>query len=265
MEERVMVSFRLVSLAALALGMLATPQGRSDEHARRDRPATSRPVTGPANLSYVVYSLDELGTDPDFGAWVAETIPEVIAPGTWKGPGVLRFYAPRNILVVSHTAAVQTQVRGFLTDVKKSLPRGEERRHALKTPPRDQAVAPAEYLTSLPVKASDPVPEQPRAYPVPAPGRPPKHLFHFIIRYEGQGIIDNNVVQALKTQYGAASKEAESKESGATPAAGSGMPIAVSPLPPAAVKTDSQPTLCPAANKAEKEDKKTDKKDEKQP
>src|SRR5262249_21060124 len=36
----------------------------------------------------------------------------------------------------------------------------------------------------------------------PAPQQPPKHLFHFIIRYEGDGIIDSNVVEFMKAQLG---------------------------------------------------------------
>ena len=38
------------------------------------------------------------------------------------------------------------------------------------------------------------------SYPVPAPARPPKHLFHFIIRYEGNGVVDENVVKAVQAQ-----------------------------------------------------------------
>jgi len=78
--------------------------------------------TDAGDRCYKIYSLDEMGDDPGFGAWIASTIPEVIASGTWKGPGVIRYYAPKNILVVCHTAAVQAKVDAFLKDVKKSQP-----------------------------------------------------------------------------------------------------------------------------------------------
>src|SRR5438309_2051545 len=52
--------------------------------------------------------------------------------------------------------------------------------------------------------------EQHLTYPVPAASRAPKHLFHFIIRYEGEGIVDGNVADVLKAQLG--KKEKEEKE-----------------------------------------------------
>jgi hypothetical protein len=266
MEERLMVVFRFVGLAALtlALGSLAAAQGRSGEPTLPDSQAASPAgsARAPSNLAYVLYSLEDLGADPDFGRWVSETIPEVIAPGTWKGPGVLRYYAPRNLLVVSHTPAVQAQVRGFLKDVKKSLARGDGGNPAGPTAPvRDRAVAPAEYRAPLLLRAADPVAEQPLAYPVPAPARPPKHLFHFIIRYEGQGIIDDNVLKAIKTQYGANTKEAGGKEAGTTPAATAA----------SSVSSTAAPALIPPpppnniAKEAKKEDKKSDKKEDQGP
>jgi hypothetical protein len=42
------------------------------------------------------------------------------------------------------------------------------------------------------------MPEASTAYPVPAQARSPKHLFHFIIRYEGEGLVDDNIVKAMK-------------------------------------------------------------------
>jgi hypothetical protein len=253
-----MVRFRFAGLAALALATLAAPHGRPDEPAPPDRPATSgaSPAPDRGSPAYVIYSLEELGADPDFGKWVAETIPEVIAPGTWKGQGVLRHYAPRNLLVVSHTPEVQAQVQAFLKNVKKSLHQAEERKRTAATAVRDQAVAPAEYRAPLLLRASDPATEQNLAYPVPAVARAPKHLFHFIIRYEGQGIIDDNVVKAIRTQYAADRKEKESKEPSVTSAAATASP-------PAAVGTTPPATPRPPADKGEKEDKKADKKEDK--
>src|SRR5207244_8912884 len=49
--------------------------------------------------------------------------------------------------------------------------------------------------------AQGPVAKVPQAMPyaVPPPVGRPKHLFHFIIRYEGEGIIDSNVAELYKS------------------------------------------------------------------
>jgi hypothetical protein len=36
-------------------------------------------------------------------------------------------------------------------------------------------------------------------YPIPAPAQPPKHLFHLVVRYEGDGLIDQNAVDMCKS------------------------------------------------------------------
>jgi hypothetical protein len=36
-------------------------------------------------------------------------------------------------------------------------------------------------------------------YPIPAPAKTPKHLFHLVIRYEGDGLIDQNTVDVCKS------------------------------------------------------------------
>jgi hypothetical protein len=48
-------------------------------------------------------------------------------------------------------------------------------------------------------------------YPVPSVPQP-KHLFHFIIRYEGEGIIDSNVVDMLKINAGKRDRDAPEKD-----------------------------------------------------
>jgi hypothetical protein len=165
--------------------------------------------------AYTIYSLAELGEDADLGKWIAETIPEVIEPGTWKGQGVLRYYAPKNILVVYHTPAVQAKVDGFLKNVKKSLPSAKAgKATAAKTSAQQQMVVPAGYRAPALLKASTPAPEQQLGYAVPAPAKAPKHLFHFIIRYEGEGIIDDNVVKFMKAQSQAAK---QGKDESASP------------------------------------------------
>src|SRR5262249_48898430 len=146
-----------------------------------------------------IYALAELGEDSDLGKWIAETIPEVIEPGTWKGQGALRYYAPKNILVVYHTPAVQAKVDGFLKNVKKSLPAVKAGKPtAAKTSSPQQTIVPTGHHVPALLKTSTPEPEPRLGYAVPAPVKAPKHLFHFIIRYEGEGIIDDNVVKFLK-------------------------------------------------------------------
>ena len=148
-----------------------------------------------------IYSLADLGDDANLGKWIADTIPQMIQPGTWSGAdgkSKLSYYAPGKVLVINQTAAVHTQVDEFLQNLKKSLPQ----KAAVK---RDAQVVPAQF--TVPDRAVVPMsPSQ--AYPVPYPPAAPKHLFHFIIRYEGEGIIDANVVKfakALSEQVKAAS------------------------------------------------------------
>lgn len=158
--------------------------------------------TDSADRSHKIYSLDDFASDLGLCEWIAQTIPEVIATGTWKGPGVIRYYAPKNILVVCHTSTVQAQVDSFLKDVKKSLSETAKARAAAPNGPAwGSEVVPASYHKPELRKVAKPTPEPTLSYPVPAQAKPPKHLFHFIIRYEGEGIIDDNVVKTMKDYY----------------------------------------------------------------
>src|SRR5205085_4878610 len=57
-----------------------------------------------------VYSLAELD-DPGLCKWIAETIPEMIQPATWKQNGAkVSYYAPSKVLVVNNTMAVHNQI-----------------------------------------------------------------------------------------------------------------------------------------------------------
>jgi hypothetical protein len=153
--------------------------------------------TGPANQSVTpvdtktpitkVYSLSELGDDPNLCKWIADTIPQMIEPGSWnatEGKKNLSVYAPGKVMVINHTPAVHAQVDEFLQGMRKSM--AQRTRH-------DPQVVPAQFAPDnarpvAPVTAS-------QAYPVPNLSQAPKHLFHFIIRYEGEGIIDSNVTK----------------------------------------------------------------------
>lgn len=132
-----------------------------------------------------VYSLAEMGDDPKLCKWIADTIPEVIQPASWKQDGVkITYYAPGKVMVITHSAAVHAQVDSFLQDMRKSMPQAKT---------MASGVVPAQFA----VPDNRPLPAA-QAYPVPYPPSAPKHLFHFIIRYEGDGVIDSNVVKFTK-------------------------------------------------------------------
>jgi hypothetical protein len=155
-----------------------------------------------------VYSLAEMGDDANLCKWLAETIPQMIQPGTWAGEGRknLSYYAPGKVLVICHTAAVHAQVDEFLQSLKKSLP-ARQARH-------DAQVVPAQFFPEG-VKPGGPL-SAAQAYPVPYPPQAPKHLFHFIIRYEGEGIIDSNVAKFAR-ELVRANRESSSNSSNEMP------------------------------------------------
>jgi hypothetical protein len=148
----------------------------------------------------VVYPLSGLGTDPNLAKWIAETIPEVVEPATWSqtgGSGRIRYFAPSQVLVVNHTPAVHAKVDIFLKDLRKAMPPAK-----LAMP-----LYSGEVLTEMPrvVHAQFTEPARPVAaaaagstYLVPPPLSQPKHLFHLVIRYEGDGASDGSVSGLLK-------------------------------------------------------------------
>jgi len=180
-----------------------------------------------------IYSLEGLGDDPSFGQWVASTIPEMIEPGSWNKVGptgrkqCLSYFGPKRILVVYHTPAVQAKVDSFLKGVKNALPKKEEKCAAGK----DQGVVRASYNTPQTMNAPEPAGTQSSGYPVPAAARPPKHLFHFIIRYEGAGIIDDSVVNFLKT-YNETAKVSKEECEATPPSIGGAIGAITGAFPP---------------------------------
>jgi len=134
-----------------------------------------------------VYSLADLGDDPNLCKWIAESIPHMISPGAWNGQNIC-YYEPAKLLALHQPPEVHAQVEAFLANLRKSLPR--EKSAVAK---RDAHVVPAQFnpnaLTPQGAASAS------QAYPVPAALQTPKHLFHFIIRYEGEGIIDSNVTK----------------------------------------------------------------------
>jgi hypothetical protein len=158
-----------------------------------------------------VYSLADMGDDPSLGPWVAETIPAVIEPQTWKqgeDKCTLRYYAARRMLVVYHSAEVQEKVQVFLDEVKKNPPHQTEGFASKQTKAGTASpIQPVRFLTAAANVDAAALP-----YPVPPPVQQPKHLFHFIIRYEGQGIVDDNIVKAIQMYSKKGDADSDSKD-----------------------------------------------------
>jgi hypothetical protein len=196
------------------------------------------------------YSLAEICDDPTFGAWVAEMIPQVVQPGTWnKGAApnrrVLSYFAPAKMLLVYHTPAAHAEIDDFLRGMKKSLPTTK----ATAKAPALFGLAQTNY--SVPEVRTESAPVS-IGYPVATPAHQPHHLFHFIIRYEGDGIIDQNVAEFAKAYGGGmlstvdntnapapASPRSEAPVKGVTPACSS----AAAPTP--APVSCNMPAECP--------------------
>ena len=196
-----MARWRFLSVALLALALTgnASQTGRTAGESRQIY-ASGRADGPKPDCSCVIYSLSERGFDADVGKWIADTVREVIEPESWRITGSLRYYAPKNILVVNHTTAAHGKIERFLKEMKTSLPKGSKTKFAASKKTPTDAVVPASYRQLA-------GPPEPSAYPVPAPVKAPKHLFHFLIRYEGEGIIDDNVVKFMKVQNQGEKKE----------------------------------------------------------
>ncbi len=252
--------FVAVALLALAFAGSATKMGRTQV----ETPAgfqTAEPSWA-ADDPCTIYSLTDMGYDTDLGKWIAETIPEMIEPSSWKehgGTGVARYYAPKNILIVNQSKTIQKKVGSFLKDLKTSMLKGSVMSFASKkTPPA--GVVPADYREPSLHRTSTPASE-PASYPVPAAVKPPKHLFHFIIRYEGDGIIDDNVVKFMKSQLqGAKSPISVSSGAGAyvpyAPPAANGTPVPPSNAELYSSVSDPTPAVEPSSSPKKKKETK---------
>ena len=220
-----MERFRLGGLIVLSLVLVTSQFGRSDD-ANAKKPLARPPappqhplfvpqvlsteiVSRPAqaaegDLTCQIYPLGEWSNDPNFGKWIADTIPEVIQPGSWSAQGgksVLRYHAATGILVVYQSQTGHAQVDAFLKNLKKSMTQKQTATSYMAGGmPKYPVVVPAKYSPADAVKEA--AASKSTAYPVPAQAQQPKHLFHFIIRYEGEGIIDSTVAGVLRQLYG---------------------------------------------------------------
>ena len=147
-----------------------------------------------------IYDLSILGNDAEFCTWVATTIPTVIQPESWismGGTGNISYFPPTKVLVVYHTADVQTQVDAFVKNMKKTVPTAKGGAAAY-----NGVVAPdliqAQYAVPKLIQTSEASPSA--SYVIPTPAKQPKHLFHFIIRYEGDGVTEANNPDKAKAE-----------------------------------------------------------------
>ncbi len=201
-------------------------------------PKIRKPIINPSNKdgrtetktevdngkTWRIYSLADLGDDANFSRWAAETIPEVIQPGTWSKES-LKYYAPAKILVVSHTPGVHRQVRAFLEKLKEAVvPQKQTASVAVSSSGRAQAVMPAKFTAFGSGKTTSSV----TSFEPSSASPPPMHLFHIIVegletegdkvtlknftfRYEGEGIIDSKIASLIKSYNEQAAEQATSQ------------------------------------------------------
>lgn len=204
--------FWCLSVLSLAAAVAIADTGHSQQNVTYPPASPKASPADVAGASSKIYSLADLGDDPKLGNWVADTILAVIEPESWTHDGnyqplkgadqkarrALSYYAPSKVMVVYHTPAVHAKVDEFLKDLKKATAATAAK--AKKPATVDPAVQQAQFVPA-------PMPTPP-GYPVAGPLQQPKHLFHFIIRYEGDGILDANVVEFAKALQSAVKSEA---------------------------------------------------------
>jgi hypothetical protein len=196
-------------------GVKQTPTVGSTSKA--DEPACCTYSECPAGAhTCVVYSLHGMGEDPSFCKWIAESLPEMVQPGSWAkdgGAGKVCYHADGKILVVHHSPAVHTKIEAYLKDLKKAMPTDKERRSTWAMTPThlNGHVVAAAHTDSSAMKPAAQARPAGAGYPVPAPVQQPKHLFHFVIRYEGDGIDVESMVAALAKMGAEGAKEEAEK------------------------------------------------------
>jgi hypothetical protein len=190
-----MARSRSIAITALAVA-LATAQLQA---VRSQSPSSNLRPSTPKDTICVVYPLAGIGHDPSLPQWIAETIPSVVDPDSWRVEGMwITYHAASKVLVVRQAPAVHAKVKAFLADLKNAAQEDKGTVYLHKAP-----VMQAEYTQAAPAKASA---GQGAGYPVPAPLSQPKHLFHLVLRYEGDGLPENAVESVVKQLSDAADK-----------------------------------------------------------
>jgi len=157
-----------------------------------NRLESQTPAQQPARLS-VFYSLSDLGNDAELQGFALQALMSHLSSVQ------VNYFPPKQLLVVLGDAAVQAQAAAFLKEFRQALSAGPR---AGRMRPDGQVVQASAAAPAV-VRASEPLPLEVPSYAAPRPQQP-KHLMHFImglgIRYEGEGLIDANVVEYAKAQ-----------------------------------------------------------------
>lgn len=199
-----MARTRLIAITALAVALAALPQQAARSQTLANVGHTPGAPAATRDITCVVYPLSGIGHDATIAQWLAETIPSVVEPESWRTEGVtIKFFAPSRVLVVRQTSAVHTKIKTFLGEFKSAV-REEKGALNLRKPP----VMQAEYTEPAPQKA----PQTAGAgYTVPPPQSQPKHLFHLVLRYEGDGLPETAVAGLVKELSDAGEVKGEGK------------------------------------------------------
>jgi hypothetical protein len=231
--------FLFVALLSLAIGGTLPQFGRAwepDEAAPKCAICGAAAASADHNAAVTsVYPLWKMGYDLELSKWIAETIPEVVEPYSWQsvgGPGVVRYNSANGILVVRHSKAVHTKVETFLKDLKQSIPGTTATASTTAQRTQDECVIPAAHQAPSTLRTSSATQDECPSLP-PTAKKSPKHLLHITIRYEGEGLIDDNVIKYFKN-------EMECKPSYGAPA------CEVVPPPPTCTSTGSMTILRPS-------------------
>lgn len=215
---------------ALVAALSCAPVVLADDPKASECPACAKCCSecSPA-LSYKVISLADLG-DAEVGHWILQAIPQVIAAGTWghettactsvlpgspralvKDHHSLNYYPPARLLVVAHTPAVQAEVEAFVNNIRKSMPASNK-----KMSPPSVGVVQAHHVIAAPTQVEKPAaaadtkkPANRHRFQISLEGLEGKaseseamsfSVKSFSVVYEGDGIIDNNIVELIKAQ-----------------------------------------------------------------
>jgi hypothetical protein len=194
--------FLFVALLSLAIGASLPQFGHASEP---DKAAPNGAAAAGADDNAAVtsvYPLWKMGYDLELSKWIAETIPDVVEPSTWQsvgGCGVARYNSANGILVVRHSKEVHAKVENFLKDVKQSMPTVTAGATTTGQRTQGDSVIPAAHQAPSPIRTSNATEDEIPPF-ISTSKKSPKHLLHLTIHYEGEGIIDDNVLKYLKSE-----------------------------------------------------------------
>jgi hypothetical protein len=230
-----MTATRAASITLIALSPILAPvpySAAQAPNARAHKPALpdarARDAVDQNGLTCVIYGLNDVADDPNLGAWIAETLPGVIQPESWRqagGLGVVSYYGPAQLMVVYQTPAAHAEVEKFLANAKRARSKPLPVRATANSIGIESGTAPVQFTAPALTHTAEAPTGTKSAYPIPPPLQHPKHLFHFMIRYEGDGSTVDTGVSLAKALVGDAgpvaekTDDAESKPS-KTPSAG---------------------------------------------